>query len=177
MFSSSRVVNFPPHLSTNLLTAHTVGAKTTDTDYKINTTKVNKQEFANLNSNSISFRLSVTVSNTSLKYTNVVGIVKLCDFVLKAAADPIQNPLKQGDSLNDADMNRQIPMPNNLEPQPQQSPENTVIKKPEYSDAAKRRDELVDEDQGGEVGHGPLNPIQEPVAHPLQVGLLLVFYF
>lgn len=92
--------------------------------------------------------------------------------VLKAAAAPIQNPLRQGENVNDADINRQIPMPNNLEPQPQQSPENTVIKKPDYAESGKRKDELVDEDHGGEVGHGiagPLNPIQESVAHPLQV--------
>uniref|UniRef100_A0A1B6LLL7 Golgi integral membrane protein 4 n=1 Tax=Graphocephala atropunctata TaxID=36148 RepID=A0A1B6LLL7_9HEMI len=74
------------------------------------------------------------------------------------AAAPLQMPLKQPE---EPEMNRQIPMPHNMEPQ---SPENTVIKKPEYSDTAKRRDALIDENQGGEVA-GPMNPIQEPAAH------------
>ncbi|KAG8309029.1 hypothetical protein J6590_095759 [Homalodisca vitripennis] len=66
-------------------------------------------------------------------------------------------PLKQPE---EPEVNRQIPMPHNLE---HQSPENTVIKKPEYSDSGKRHDALADENQGGEVA-GPMNPIQEPAA-------------
>ncbi|XP_046669818.1 Golgi integral membrane protein 4-like isoform X1 [Homalodisca vitripennis] len=75
----------------------------------------------------------------------------------QAAAAPLQMPLKQPE---EPEVNRQIPMPHNLE---HQSPENTVIKKPEYSDSGKRHDALADENQGGEVA-GPMNPIQEPAA-------------
>ncbi|XP_054273037.1 Golgi integral membrane protein 4-like isoform X2 [Macrosteles quadrilineatus] len=78
----------------------------------------------------------------------------------QAVAAPIQQPMKQVDA--DAEMNRQIPMPQNLAaPQPQ-SPENTVIKRPESH--------REDDNNGGEVGNiaGPLNPIQEQAAPPLQ---------
>lgn len=66
--------------------------------------------------------------------------------------------LKPPESHAEMEMNRQIPMPNNLEPQ--QSPENTVIKKPEIAAAVReeRREEV-----------GPMNPIQEQAAPPVQV--------
>lgn len=67
-------------------------------------------------------------------------------------------PLKSPENHAEIEMNRQIPMPNN--PEPQQSPENNVIKKPEIAGAMRndRREEV-----------GPLNPIQEQAAPPIQV--------
>lgn len=85
--------------------------------------------------------------------------------MLQVAASPLEVPLKQQDNEAGMDFNRQIPLPNNMEPP--QSPENTVIKKPDYSDKdRKNKDDLMIENQGGEEDNviaKPMNPIQEPV--------------